>query len=364
MLVASKSIGATDGFSLKYIPALDGLRALAVALVVGYHLGLPLPGGEGVLIFFVISGFLITWLLLSEFERSGAISLRRFYARRALRIFPAFYAFWFAATCVSVLRHKPVDWSRALASATYVMNYYQAFFGHEATGYSHTWSLAVEEQFYLIWPVIVVTLAKRQSFKAVRILPILVVLIWLYRWFLQFWLKVPEIYIYEAFDARADHLIVGGILAFTLKRGVHPAVRNILTSPQACLVNVGLFTLSNVIAFGSTADYRNAVAFVIDPILVCLLLYQAVSLYLHPAWSWLNWSWVRYLGRISYSVYLFHGLTSAVARKALKDTPTWMLAPIELACIILVAGGSYRLIERPCLQLKDRFADAHSQQPP
>src|SRR5436853_3977757 len=84
------------GLEKSYLSSLDGIRAIAVSLVVFYHLGIPgVPGGMGVLIFFVLSGFLITWLLLNEEERFGHISLKLFYARRTLRIFPAFYVYWF-----------------------------------------------------------------------------------------------------------------------------------------------------------------------------------------------------------------------------------------------------------------------------
>ena len=84
------------GLQKTHLPSLDGIRAIAVCLVVLYHLGIPgVPGGMGVLIFFVLSGFLITWLLLKEEERFGYVSLKLFYARRTLRIFPAFYAYWF-----------------------------------------------------------------------------------------------------------------------------------------------------------------------------------------------------------------------------------------------------------------------------
>src|SRR5947209_7640300 len=102
-----------------HLPALDGLRALAVLLVFGCHFGLlpiAIPGGLGVLIFFVLSGFLITWLLLGEEERYGSVSLPQFYLRRALRIFPAFYVFWVLVTGALWATGRVVPWREAVSA--------------------------------------------------------------------------------------------------------------------------------------------------------------------------------------------------------------------------------------------------------
>src|SRR5918995_3010394 len=110
------------------LPSLDGLRAIAVFLVVFYHFGVPyVNGGLGVLIFFVISGFLITWLLLKEEARWGNVSLKLFYIRRTLRIFPAFYAYWLLIVVgLGLILGKRIIWPQAVSSFFYVNNYYQA----------------------------------------------------------------------------------------------------------------------------------------------------------------------------------------------------------------------------------------------
>jgi peptidoglycan/LPS O-acetylase OafA/YrhL len=110
-------------------------------------------GGTGVLVFFVLSGFLITWLLLKEEERFGTISLKLFYLRRTLRIFPAFYVYWILLVGSVLIVGRRVLIAQAVCSLLYVNNYYQAIFGDPNTGLSHTWSLGIEEQFYLLWPV-------------------------------------------------------------------------------------------------------------------------------------------------------------------------------------------------------------------
>src|SRR5215203_3503971 len=120
---------------------------------------LPVNGGLGVTIFFVLSGFLITWLLLKEEAKWGDVSLRLFYLRRSLRIFPAFYVFWAVIVIgMGVLRHKPVAWPQAISALFYTSNYYQAITGNWQTALFHTWSLAIEEQFYLLWPALFMAL--------------------------------------------------------------------------------------------------------------------------------------------------------------------------------------------------------------
>jgi peptidoglycan/LPS O-acetylase OafA/YrhL len=130
--------------SHSHIPALDGLRAVAVFLVIIAHFGFVMvPGAHGVMIFFVLSGFLITWLLLKENERYGTVSLAAFYKRRTLRIFPAFYAYWLLMITLLVGTGRAVLWRHAWRALFYTSNYYSAFRGDPNNGFSHTWSLAI-----------------------------------------------------------------------------------------------------------------------------------------------------------------------------------------------------------------------------
>ena len=110
------------GLATGHLPGLDGLRAVAVFLVILYHAGFGAPGGLGVLMFFVISGFLITWLLLKEYERRGTVSLHQFYWRRVLRIVPAFYVYWLLMLGIYLAGQAPVNWPQAIASLLYVNN--------------------------------------------------------------------------------------------------------------------------------------------------------------------------------------------------------------------------------------------------
>ena len=207
------------GLEMSQLPALDGLRAVAAFLVVFSHIGIYfMPGGLGVLMFFVLSGFLITWLLLKENEKFGNVSLRNFYFRRSLRIFPAFYCYALLYLGLMILLHKKVIWSQAVCALLYVNNYYQAIHGDPNTGLSHTWSLGIEEQFYLLWATAFLLLRKRRE-RLAWVLVVVIAAIWIHREVLHFLFGVWQGYIYEAFDTRADHLLIGCFLAVVLRSG-------------------------------------------------------------------------------------------------------------------------------------------------
>lgn len=348
----SDSLGAN--LAKSHLPSLDGLRAIAAFLVVFFHGGIPwVPGGLGVLAFFVLSGFLITWLLLKEEEQSGTVSLKAFYIRRSLRIFPAFYAYWLLLSAMLLLRHKRFIVAQAISSLLYVNNYYQALHGDPNTGFSHTWSLGIEEQFYLLWPLIFLLL-KHTRYR-LRFLITTILAIELYREALVFWIHRDQGYIYEAFDTRADHLLVGCLLAVALRAGVWTGLwRWLCASPWLTAVSVGMLVMSSALAFQFGSTYRDAVGFVIDPFLVAILIVQTIA---HPADGLgiaLNWNWMRYLGTISYSVYLYQQLLLEPVQKLLLRHPAVAL-PAAILAVILAASASYWIVERPFLRLKKHF---------
>jgi peptidoglycan/LPS O-acetylase OafA/YrhL/glycosyltransferase involved in cell wall biosynthesis len=352
-----------EGLSFSHLPGLDGLRMVAVFLVVFYHSGFQVvPGGHGVLAFFVLSGFLITWLLLKEESKYGAISLRLFYLRRALRIFPAFYCFWLLTTAAFLIFHRPINWPQAFSSLAYVNNYYQAIFGDPNTGYSHTWSLGIEEQFYLLWPISMISL--RRTRTRVTFLIAAIGSIWIYRAVLQFVVRVHSGYFYEAFDTRADHLLIGCLLAVLLRSDCLPHVWDRLCAQWISIVALALLAISASAASMLGAPYRNVVGFAIDPLLVAIVIVQAIALRNTPLWGWLNWRWVRYLGVISYSIYLYQQIVIDPVKGAFRAYPLAVRMAAAVAAVILIASASYYLIELPLLRLKDRAATRISTVPP
>jgi len=344
-----------SGLRGPHLPALDGFRAVAAFLVVGFHFGYTgVPAGLGVLGFFVLSGFLITTLLLKEFDRTATLSLRTFYIRRSLRIFPAFYVYFAFAIGLAVLFGKRVVWPQAISSLLYVNNYYQALMGDPNTSLSHTWSLAIEEQFYLLWPAAFLALARARRLPVALILGIASV--WVYRIWLQFGLQANQGYIYEAFDARADHLMIGCLLAVVLwERKAAGFLAYACIRLWTSLFIAAVLVVSVLIENRSGVWYRNTAGFIVNPVCVALLIPQLIAFRENVVWGWLNWSWVRYLGRISYSIYLYQQFVMAPARKLVAGLPQALQFLACAAAVVLAASLSYFFVEKPFLRLKDRF---------
>jgi len=343
-----------QGLSSSHLPSLDGLRAVAVFLVILYHLGFQaIPGGHGVLAFFVLSGFLITWLLLKEQEQSGTISLRQFYLRRALRILPAFLCFWVLWTALLLVFHKRVVWGQGLSALVFLNDYYQAIFGDPNTGYSHTWSLGIEEQFYLLWPASLYALGRRPRRVAAALVAVIGA-VWVHRAVLQFVVGIDQGYIYEAFDTRADHLAIGCLLAVALRQGYLQRMWEWLSTPWLSVLALSLLVASVWLSHVFGTVYRNVLGFAVDPVLVAVLIAQVIALRESPLWRWLNWRWVRHLGALSYSLYLYQQVVIGPVMKAFASRPLPVQLAAALAAVILAASASYHLVERPFLRLKAR----------
>jgi peptidoglycan/LPS O-acetylase OafA/YrhL len=339
------------------IPAFDGMRAVAVFLVIGYHFGLPgVPGAHGVLNFFVLSGFLITWILLKENDRTGKISLKAFYRRRILRIFPAFYVYWFLLVAMLLVTGRHILWPHAISSFFYVTNYYNAINGDPNTGFSHTWSLAIEEQFYLLWPLLLLLLRNNLA-RLTKVLIGIIVTVWVYRVILVYGFDVRQSWLFASFDTRLDSLMVGCLMAVTIRRGILADWwRRVLSwwwAPPLLLVMllVSVFDGRLVIE-----RYRDVIGFAIEPLMMAGLMALIVAH--HTRWwaRWLNWSWVRYLGRISYSLYLYQQITLDPVRKALHAFPEVVQLAGAVAVTVIVASGSYWIVERTFQRFRGRQA--------
>ncbi len=349
---AGLPLGLKTGLALPEIPILNGLRAVAVLFVVFYHAGFAAPGGFGVLIFFTLSGFLITWLLLAEFSKTGTISLRRFFARRSLRIFPAFYAYWLILFTLLLAFHKRIVAGQFLASFFYVNDYYQAIFGDPSTGLSHTWSLAVEEQFYIIWAPAAVFLLRRRSMLPALVwaIPIL----WIHR-LLLVGFHVHQGYIYEAFDTRAADLLVGCLLAWLLFNEKWTRLFRLICRPSATLSIIAVLAVLIAAESRWGANFRDTVSFTAEPVLVAALIAGLIDTRSSLAGRFLDSAPVSGLGRISYSVYLYQQPLVGPLNKFFAQVPPIPRAMLIAAGVAAAALLSYHLIERPFLNLKRRF---------
>ena len=358
---------------MRYVPALDGLRALAVMLVFLHHThGQLFPGGwVGVDIFFVLSGYLITSILVGEHETTGVISLSRFYMRRACRLLPALFvvvcvaiaiAFWFHYNT----RNTTID---AVAALLYLADYGYVLMPAHWSFLGHTWSLSVEEQFYFIWPLLLIVLLKwskrRIAFYATLVL-IFVVAVW--RGFVfvtssDLGATSAEtrayVRIYCAFDTRADVLLIGCALALWQPQVAASRFLNRLWPAVVLLLAVVVLKVS---PSGRLLRYIDLVGYPLFGASVAYLIVILTSDENSFLTYFLSLPPIVAFGRISYGFYLWHYL---IVNGPVKDrlithrTPlTFTLSTFALSLAAAVA--SYWLIERPFLRLKlARFSTVH-----
>lgn len=324
-------------WSLGVRPALDGLRAVAVLLVVLAHVGMPgmpFAGQVGVTMFFTLSGFLITAILLEEARDTGSISLRRFYLRRALRLLPAL------VVIVGVV--ALLDPHGALARSIYVLAYignWARVAGADLGPLNHTWSLSIEEQFYLAWPLLLVGLVRALTPRAL----VLVILGGaLASAALRFALAGEEMRIMLGADTRADALLVGCALAVMVVHGGIPTRRPWVLAAS----------LTVLVGLGALSSYQLALPLV-APLTAAVILEA-----LHGS-APLEIAAIRYLGRISYGVYLWHFAIVMVWREQVMALPLPLRLGGVLLSTLLLASVSYHVVERPFLRLKGRLGRVH-----
>ncbi|NJM92574.1 MAG: acyltransferase, partial [Rhodospirillaceae bacterium] len=347
---------ATDAAAhAKYRPDIDGLRAVAVLPVLFYHLGISLaPGGfVGVDVFFVISGYLITSLISAEMHQ-GTYSITNFYVRRARRIFPALF-FMCAVTALFVLLFcLPSDakrFSSALAAATLfgsniyfylTADYFAA--AAETQPLLHTWSLAVEEQFYIFFPLIL--LVVRRSFgRRERLIMVALALLSLG---ISIWLvRADQAGAFYLLHSRAWELLLGGLLAL----GVFPPIQSRLLAGMLGLAGLALIA-------GSVLLYRENMPF---PGLAALAPCIGAALLIHTgkdasllAAQALSLGPVRFVGLISYSLYLWHWPVAVISRYVAfwygwdPDLKLHKLAVLALSFAAAIL--SWHFVERPFRQ--------------
>jgi peptidoglycan/LPS O-acetylase OafA/YrhL len=294
--------------------------------------------------------------LLRESERNDDISIRNFYVRRVLRLFPAFYFFWLLdfAICYFTGKLSASAVTDYAAAFFYLRNYRSAASPHPHQRLGHTWALSLEEQFYLLWPWLLGFFQKDLR-RLSRLLIALIVAVDLYRMVLFFGFHVSRQWLTFSFDCRVDHLLVGCLLAVLLKRGVlHKFWTFIISRTWFSLVTFSLVVGSIALDTHYGNAYTYAVGFVIDPLLTAVLLVQVIVFAHTWAWGWLNWKVTQYIGRISYSMFLYQWIANSLAF-ALVGHRVRFSVIVAVPLTILFGSISYYAIELRFLKLKSRF---------
>ena len=355
----------TANTSKFYIPSLDGIRAVAVLIVFLSHVGLKfVPGGFGVTVFFFLSGYLITTILRREYDRSNKIDFKKFYMRRALRIWPPFYLVLFLAVAVSFAAGVYTQFvgghlEAFLTQFFHISNYHNIQYGNRymAFGTEVYWSLAVEEHFYLLFPLLFVGLrglklsASRQAMIFLGIC--LLVLLW--RCLLVFGMGAVYERIFFATDTRLDSILFGCVLAVVGNPAVEQDWQVSDRILKYILLPLGLVLL--LLSLVIRADeFRDTFRYTIQGIALFPIFIAAIRFSDWGPFRILNWNWVRFVGVLSYSLYLVH----FVVIKALQATAPGLgmvgIAIVSLILSVVISYAIYRLAEVPAVKIKQKFA--------
>jgi peptidoglycan/LPS O-acetylase OafA/YrhL len=331
------------------IPSLDGLRTISIALVIGSHFAFSFghfnlfnAGDLGVRIFFVISGFLITGLLMSEYERSDEISLMRFYFRRTLRIFPPYYFLLFVLVIFALLGKIHLTATQLLPAISYASDYIFP----DDWSLDHAWSLSVEEQFYLIYPGILVFLGLRRIKWVLAAAIVVCPLLRLIDHDL-FYASHP-IWLTKGFHANVDTLAVGCLLSL-----IRPALHDnkfysSLVRSKAMVLLPGIVFLIN-----ADIDYIGldlGLLFSLNNILIALTIDWAVTNAQGFVGRFLNSGPMVAVGMMSYSIYLWQ-------QPFLDPNPStrYFAFPFNLIGFAICVGFSYFVVEKLSLRARKKY---------
>ena len=320
----------------RHRPALDGLRGLAVLLVVVAHAHVPYVeagGGVGVCLFFVLSGYLITGLLLSEFDVSGRVRFRAFYARRARRLLPALFSLLvFLLAMRAITGMADIADTRSVLGAVFYVNNWQVGH-HNLTTLLHTWSLSVEEQFYSVWPLVLLlcirrggrTLATRVAVAAVAVL-----------------LGVVSVYVAAGASLYSYTSLTGFVAVLA---GSLLALRPIRLPcwsmwPGVVLLTAGCFASGSALVLGQFAGMAAGV-----------LIVSATGSTDYR--GWLSTRALTYVGRRSYAIYLWHYPLLLMARGAPQED-RWLVRLVLVVATFVIAEVSWRFLEQPILHGRSR----------
>lgn len=337
-----------------YIPTLDGWRAIAISLVVFAH-ALPsfdnpklttIAGLTGVRLFFGLSGFLITSLLLAEEKQNGKANLIDFYVRRFFRIMPAAFVFLAVVALLSVIEAVDVSPRRWLETLFFFANYSSAEYSYTV---AHFWSLAVEEHFYFIWPTLFVALITFRKRVWGGVIICAAVAAWrVIAWKYQITMGDDSAKFLGRTDINFDALLWGAVLAILATR---EEVRRVLLSRWSRILTpiawLGLIVIAFMEPGWKVSMMIRELTFILSPVLIFQVTRLDQNSFVFQAFEWQP---VRWVGKISYSLYLWQQLFLTHEQDSLFTT-----FPLNLMMAVFCAVVSYYLIERPCRTAAQRL---------
>ncbi len=345
---------------LGYRPGLDGLRAVAVFAVIGLHFyDWPVGGANGVELFFVLSGFLITSLLMEEWRGRDRISLSRFYLRRGLRLLPALW-FFLIVSSVFTLYAGHFMFMPLLFGFTYTTNIATVVEGHYP-GLSHLWSLGNEEQFYFLWPLLLTVMLKRRwhPLRLVAVAATIALAEIVVRDCLDHWFALSQF--------RFDAMLVGCIAGILFASPLHGKLRSFCCAPPVAAAGAIMLTYLLLkapiwtIPVGAYRVHPGNLVFSLSAAVTIVWVVEGC-----PGFSPARWLLVSppvaYLGRISYALYLWHEFVAHALswqRVGGLQNERWT-PPFAIFCTICVASLSYWLVERRFLRIKWRLSTTGS----
>ena len=350
------------------IPSLDGIRALSVALVFFSHNGLGniVPGGLGVTIFFVLSGFLITTLMRTEYAEHGTVSFRAFYLRRFLRLTPPLAI----VTCLAVVLSltlglgTPFTPAGLLSVLLYFSNYFVIFHGAagQPPGLGVTWSLAVEEHYYLLFPPLALALLRfRNSLSSAATLTLLCAIILAWRCWLVLQ-GAAEDRLGMATDTRVDAILIGCLLAMVRNPWLEPPAR--LSRSRELGLAAACLGLLLATLLWRNEFFRLTFRYTLQSLSIAGLLYLAVACAQRAPFRWLSARPLVYLGAVSYTVYLAHYLMLLLAEAYVGSFGAVAVGVVTAVSTVCIAEVMRRFVEAPCAALRRRLHESFFPKPP
>lgn len=345
------------------IPSLNGIRAISVLIVVLSHAGLGtiVPGGLGVTTFFFLSGYLITTLMISEFQQTGSLDVSGFYARRILRLMPPLAVTLAIAYALVATGFLPgaTTFNGLAAQLLYFANYYSLYFdpGNVTipAGTGILWSLAIEEHFYLLYPVVMLAFLKsRLSQKRIAIIlaiTCIVILLWRIELVQH---NATESRTYYASDTRIDSIIFGALMALWVKPAVH--ARRSMSPMEWALLATGFALLLMTLVYRDAA-FRETYRYSLQGIALLPIFYFSIRFHDNLPFRFLNSTLMNKLGVWSYSIYLIHYvlINAIVANWPSFSNRAFSLFAVTIALACCYAAVIDRFIDPPFRILRRRF---------